>query len=101
MYLIPPVGNVVKLATPLAGGQKLTPNTSTALTVPDGARGAVISVETQNVRVRFDGTAPDATTGVLLLPSNGPFVVDSPAMLAGALFINAVAGGIINVQYFK
>jgi len=40
--------------------------TATSLTVPAGARWAVISVEDQNVRWRDDGTAPTAANGHLL-----------------------------------
>lgn len=45
------------------GYEKITPDTATGLTVPEGARGAFITVDGANVRWRDDGSDPDASTG--------------------------------------
>ena len=60
------------------GMQTLTLANSTSVavnsTVRTNADRLVISVETQNVRYRDDGTNPTITTGILLTVANSPYV---------------------------
>lgn len=58
------------------GYQQLTVHTAaSALTVPSRANLAVICSTTQNTRLRDDGTAPTASTGLPLLAGQ-PFTYD-------------------------
>lgn len=67
------------------------------LTVPSNAQGAYIQAEAQNVRVRNDGTDPTAAVGFLLKPGDPPLFLQGD--IRGLEFIEAVAGGIVNVLY--
>ena len=84
--------------TPL-GYQALAPTTATSLTVPSGAKFALITVETQHVRMTDDGTTPTLTVGLLLKTT------DDPLWYAGDLhavqFFNDTAGGLVKVLYYK
>jgi hypothetical protein len=72
---------------------------STALTVPAGARVAYISAEAQVVRFRDDGTAPTAAIGHRLLLTAGPFLYQGD--LNAVRFIEEAGGGKINVSYLS
>lgn len=51
------------------GAQKLTPTTSTALTIPAGTTNAEFYVEGGDVLIRWNGTAPvDSATGAMKWP---------------------------------
>lgn len=51
------------------GAQKLTPTTSTALTIPAGTTNAEFYIEGGDVLVRWNGTAPvDSATGAMKWP---------------------------------
>jgi len=85
-----------------AGFQKITTNsTATGLnTTCANGQALWLSVETQSVRVTFDGSTPAASTGVLLTAGNSPYWID--AVDASILKIaRAAAGAIVNVQAFK
>lgn len=61
------------------GFQTLTLANSTAGTLNGTcvrARAILVSVETNDVRLRMDGTKPTLTTGVLLIAANGPYYLD-------------------------
>lgn len=93
-----PVHAVVNAQVYPKGFQQLTGMSSaTALTVPAGARIAVLDAEAQNVRWRDDGTAPTATVGMRI-------IADSEAVYSGNLaaiqFIAETAGAILNVSYY-
>ncbi len=83
---------------PLAPYQQLTVTVLTNLTPPSGAGMALITVEAQAVRWRDDGTAPTATVGM-------PLAVGQSMSYFGDMtkiqFIAQVAGGIINVSYYR
>ena len=87
--------------TPLEskGFQQITVLTSsTALTVPAGARYAVIQCTGQPVRYRDDGTAPTATIGSrILTTSDGLWYT---AKLARLRFIEESATAVLNVSYY-
>lgn len=70
---------------------------ATSLTVPQMANLAVISVETQAVRMRDDGTDPTASVGFPLAASV-PFTYDGD--LARLKFIAQTGTAIVNVWYF-
>lgn len=85
-----------------SGFQKITTNsTATGLNTTCSAGQALwLSVETQSIRVTFDGSTPAASTGVLLTAANSPYFLD--AVDASTLKIaRATAGAIVNVQAFK
>ena len=81
------------------GYEQLTSITSAAsLTVPVGASLAIIQAETQDARFRDDGTDPTASVGMLLKAGENPLRIVTD--LSKVRLINAVAGTIVNVQYY-
>lgn len=82
------------------GFQQITSlSASTGLTVPAGAKVALIQAETQSVRWRPDGstTAPTASVGMLLAAGETlPFTGD----LSKIRFIQTTASAKLNVAYF-
>lgn len=82
------------------GFQQITSlSASTALTVPTGAKVALIQAETQSVRWRPDGstTAPTASVGMLLAAGETlPYTGD----LSKIRFIETTASAKLNVAYF-
>lgn len=88
---------------PLApkGYQQITSlSSSTALTVPTGATGAVIIPESQAVRWRDDGVAPTATVG-MPLSAGQPMTVRGAAALAAIRFIEQAASAKLSVSYYQ
>lgn len=85
-----------------AGFQKITTNSTATGLNSTCANGQALwlSVETQSVRVTFDGSTPAASTGVLLTAANSPYFLDA---VDGSLIkiARAAAGAIVNVQAFK
>lgn len=68
-----------------------------SLTVPSGARIAVVDVEAQNIRWRDDGAAPTATVGMRWMSDN-EYVYSGN--LSAIQFINESAGTILNISYY-
>lgn len=60
----------------------------------------LISVETQSIRMRADGTAPTANTGVLLLAANSPYWLDNFNKTSDLQFIEVASAAVVNVQGF-
>ena len=88
----------LKEVTSNLGFQQITPGAvSTALTVPAGARIAVIHVEVAVMRWRDDGTAPTAAIG-MRLAAGGELVYDGE--LTELRLIQEAAGAIANVSYY-
>lgn len=82
------------------GYQQLTSITAaTKLTLPAGATAAIITTEAQNVRWRDDGVAPTASVGQLMKTTDSPLLYSGT--LAALQFINATAGTILNVSYYR
>ncbi len=78
--------------------QLVNPATSTALTVPPGARYAMLNVEGANgIRMRDDGTAPTATVGILLTAGTNYWYTGK---LAAVRVIAGGAAGTLNVLYY-
>jgi len=84
------------------GYQKITTN-STATTLNSTCSPGntfLISVETQSLRLTFDGTTPAASTGVLLLAANSPYwfhgVKGADIKIKGA-----AVGSVVQVQAWK
>lgn len=83
------------------GYQQITSLTSsTALTVPAGAKFALIQAETAAVRYRDDGTAPTSTVGMWLAPTSATAYIALwyTGKLEKLRFISAT--GILNVSYY-
>lgn len=86
-----------------AGFQQITSlGTSTALTVPDNAKVAIIQCTAQNVRWRDDGTAPTAAIGMQLLTTASANLnqLVYRGHLQNLRFIEEVAGAVLNVSYY-
>ncbi len=69
--LIPFIGVITAIPTPVAGNQTITTvgtGSDTTLTVPSGATHALIGVNTGGGDVRFweDGSSPSSTAGLLI-----------------------------------
>lgn len=80
------------------GYQQITAlNTAATLTVPTGAKWALIVPETQAVRWRDDGTTPTASVGMTL-------AIAQPLEYTGDLtkiqFIEQTASAKLNVSYY-
>lgn len=71
---------------------------ATKLTVPEGAVLAVIRCEAETVRWRDDGTAPTASIGMPMTPTDPPFVYT--ADLAAIEFIAATGSPVLNISYY-
>lgn len=86
-------GNMV----PMGYQQISSLSSATGLTVPNGARVALITAESQGVRFRDDGTAPTATVGM-------PLAADTKFQYTGNLskikFIEQAASAKLNVLYY-
>lgn len=84
---------------PIAGSrQKITSlSGATELTVPTGARLAVVMVETQAVRWSDDGTNPTASDGMPIAVGGG-WIFDSN--LSALKFIEQTSGAVMNVSYY-
>ena len=73
--------------------------TAAPLTPPVGASLAVITVTGQSVRYKDDGTAPDATHGVIIpVTTLAPFYYWGD--LAAVRFIQTTAGAVMDVLYY-
>lgn len=84
--------------TPLGYQQITSTSSAFSLTVPAGARIAMIVAEAQHLRWRDDGTAPTTSVGMLLKTTDPPLVItDNLAAFQG---INATAGTIVNISYY-
>jgi len=83
---------------PLGYEQVTALSASTGLTVPAGARLAVIHVQTQAVRWRDDGGAPTSTVGM-------PLAIDDIFLYVGDLaairFIEGTPTAVLNVSYYN
>ncbi len=82
---------------PVAGFQTLTPATATGLTVPAGASFAYITVRTNDVRWRDDGTSPTTTVGMLLKANE---VLVYKGDLSAIEFIDVGAASAVDVAYY-
>lgn len=81
------------------GFQQITDlSAAVALTVPSGARVAMVQAETQDVRWRDDGTAPTTTVGMLV--TAGDPAVLMVGDLAAVEFIETSASAVLNVTYY-
>jgi hypothetical protein len=85
--------------TPVGKQYGLSVNSVTSLTVPSQTKCAQIGIEGQNVRYTTDGSNPTAGVGQVVTPGT-PLQFCGPA-LSALKFIAVVAGGILNVDYFK
>lgn len=83
--------------TPM-GYQQISGPSNAALTVPTGARIALIQAESQPIRWRDDGTNPTATVG-MTLPVGSALEYDGS--LSAIRFTQTAATGILNVSYYK
>ena len=66
---------------------------------PVGANAMLMQAETQNIRWRDDGANPTTTVGTLLLTAQPPAMYSSN--LSAIKFIDATAGGILNVAFYR
>lgn len=81
------------------GYEKITGLSSAqALTVPTGARIALLRAETQDVRWRDDGTSPTATDGMLLATTDD--IVVYVGALADLELIETSASATVHVSYY-
>lgn len=74
-------------------------NSVTAVGPPIGANFALMQAETQNIRWRDDGGAPTTTVGVILPSGLSPLMYNGT--LKNIQFIDATAGGILDVSFYK
>ena len=84
--------------TPLGYEQITGLSTVKSLTVPNGARLALIQAEAQNVRYRDDGVNPDANTGMLVTSGSDVWYIGD---LSAVRLIETTASAKVNVSYYK
>ncbi len=60
------------------------------LAIQPNANTAVVTIETNVVRIRFDGTAPTSTTGNIL--ATGTYIFKGQTMIRNLQFIDTGAG---------
>ena len=75
-----------------------TLSSAIGLTIPEGARLAIITPETQNVRWRDDGTNPTASVG---MPMEAGDVFLYTGKLADIKFIETTASAVIHISYYR
>lgn len=81
------------------GYQQITSlSAAVGLTVPAGAKIALIRCQTQNVRWRDDGSNPTASVGMQMLPTDAPFPYDGE--LSAIKFIEETGSAKLNVCYY-
>lgn len=79
------------------GYQQISGPSNSALTVPAGARACYITVTGQSVRLRSDGTNPDATHGILLPVGLAPFLFQGD--LNTVRFTQTSATAVMDIEY--
>lgn len=83
------------------GKQRITSLASaTALTVPDGAKVALISCTGANVRFWTNGDTPTASQGHQLIAS-GTYTLSTKDGLATALFIAESGSPVLEISYYN
>ena len=95
--------NVNSQSKQILGFQTLTLSNSTAQGLNSTCRKArafILSVETNSVRMRMDGTKPTLNTGVLLTASGGPYYVDFYNG-TGLAFQRSTGTAKVSIQAFK
>jgi len=82
------------------GHQKLTVTTAVGLTVPTDVNYACISVETNPVRLRVDGTTTAPTDAIgFLLSAGQELKVFGDDQLKNLEFIATGSASVLNIQY--
>jgi len=95
-----PVGpNSPYILTPLGYQQLSVGSTAAPLTVPAGAKFVYITVESDNVRYRDDGTAPTATVGMSLQTGTQNFLY--AGNISALQFISTTGTATLDVSYYK
>jgi hypothetical protein len=74
-------------------------NSAQALTVPDGAQIAVMTVDTNNIMWRDDGTDPTTTVGIRMTTTDQPFVYRG-GNLKSFKAIEVTGAPILNIAYY-
>ena len=67
--------------------------------IPTGANMILLGAEAQSVRWRDDGVAPTTAIGMVIISTQQPFLYSGT--LSKLQFINATAGSILNVSFYK
>lgn len=76
----------------------ITMPTTAQLTTHAGVLELTLSVESQNARMTFDGTAPTATNGILLA-APGVLTIRGQASISALKIIGVAAGGKANYGF--
>lgn len=91
-----PLGYCQILAATLASATGLS---SCSGGIPAGANMIWVQAEAQNIRWRDDGTNPTTTVGMILISGQAP--VSYTGTISALKFIDATAGGILDVAFYK
>lgn len=84
--------------TPVGHQQLTSVGSATALTVPAGARVAIIQAETKDCRWRDDGTNPTSGVGIILSATGSPLFYTGT--LSAFKIIETAASAKVNVAYY-
>lgn len=77
-----------------------TGNVKTA-TIPTGTSAVLVSVETTNARVTFEGTAPDATHGHVLVKDLEPVQINVGSGTTIKFASTAAANSVVGLTYLS
>lgn len=92
------LSSAVTLAAAPTAGSAVTALTVNGMTVYP--QHAIISIETQAVRMRDDGTAPTASEGELVPAGQKIVITDSPNAIKKLSIIETAAGAAMTVRYY-
>lgn len=83
------------------GYQQFTGTTLVTPTVPAGVNAAIISIETNPVRYRDDGTAPTTAVGNLIPVTTSGLPFEFTGNINQLLLFPTSTGATINIAYYK
>lgn len=71
---------------------------STTITLPNGANAILIQATGQNIRIRFDNTAPTPASGFQIRAGDPPTLIVLPDTMRSFLAIQEAASGFLEWQ---
>lgn len=97
---IPRITEIMEPSVPISGEALTVAGAGVvALTIPEGAKIAVITNPSVAIRIAF-GTVASATVGTLCPADSNPEIVSAAALAAASIYWTAAATGPY-VQYYK
>lgn len=88
---------------PVGYSQVTVSTSAVGLTIPEGATSAVITVETDNIRWRDDGTNPTSTVGMFTMQTQSFELVSSKSLsqFKAIRDTSATADALLNISFYR